>query len=84
MRYHIGMSKQIAVRLPEDLVEYLDGQVRVGAASSRAVAVARALGRERRRTRAAQDLAVLLGERDDEDPDRLDDLAEFARRLPID
>jgi Arc/MetJ-type ribon-helix-helix transcriptional regulator len=84
MRYHIGMSKQIAVRLPEDLVEYVDGQVRVGAASSRADAVARALERERRRTRAAQDLAVLLADRDVEDPDQLDDLAEFARTLPID
>jgi hypothetical protein len=46
--------------------------------------VARALERERRRTRAAQDLAILLGERDVEDPDRLDDLAEFARPLLID
>jgi Arc/MetJ-type ribon-helix-helix transcriptional regulator len=78
------MTKQIAVRLPEDLVEYVDGQVRAGAASSRADAVARALERERRRTRAAQDLAILLGERDVEDPDRLDDLAEFARPLLID
>ncbi len=77
------MSKQIAVRLPEDLVEYVDGQVRAGAATSRADAVARALARERRRTRAAQDLAILLAERDAEDPDRLDDLAEFARTLPI-
>jgi Arc/MetJ-type ribon-helix-helix transcriptional regulator len=78
------MSKQIAVRLPEDLVEYVDGQVRAGTATSRADAVARALARERRRTRAAQDLAILLAERDVEDPDRLDDLAEFVRTVPID
>jgi Arc/MetJ-type ribon-helix-helix transcriptional regulator len=78
------MSKQIAVRLPEDLVEYVDGQVRSGAVTSRADAVAQALARERRRTRAAQDLAILLAERDVEDPDRLDDLAEFARTVPID
>jgi Arc/MetJ-type ribon-helix-helix transcriptional regulator len=84
VRYHIGMSKQIAVRLPEDLVEYVDGQVRSGAVTSRADAVAQALARERRRTRAAQDLAILLAERDVEDPDRLDDLAEFARTVPID
>jgi Arc/MetJ-type ribon-helix-helix transcriptional regulator len=84
MRYHIGMSKQIAVRLPEELVEYVDGQVRAGAVTSRADAVARALARERRRTRAAHDLAILLAERDVEDPDRLDDLAEFARTVPID
>ena len=78
------MSKQIAVRLPEDLVEYVDRQVRAGAVSSRADAVARALARERRRMRAQQDLVVLLAERAVEDPDRLDDLAEFARTLAID
>ena len=78
------MSKQIAVRLPEALVEFVDGQVRRGAASSRADAVARALERERRRTCAARDLAILLAERDADDPDRLDDLAEFARALPLD
>lgn len=84
VRYHIGMSKQIAVRLPEDLVEFVDEQIKAGAATSRADAVARALARERRRTRAAQDLAILLAEREAEDPDRFDDLAEFARTLPID
>ena len=77
------MSRQIAVRLPEDLVDYVDEQVRAGAATSRADAVARALARERRRSRAAQDLAILLTERDAEDPDRLDDLADFARSQPI-
>ena len=78
------MSKQIAVRLPEDLVEYVDEQIKAGVVTSRADAVARALARERRRTRAAQDLATLLADRDADDPDRLDDLAEFARTLPSD
>ncbi len=78
------MTKQIAVRLPEDLVDFVDEQVRSGVSKSRADAVARALVRERRRARAAEDLAVLLAERGVEDPDGLDDLAEFARRLPID
>lgn len=78
------MSKQIAVRLPEDLVEFLDEQVSTGSANSRADAVTRALARERRRHRAAQDLTILLAEREFEDPDRFDDLAEFVRKLPID
>ncbi len=84
-RYHGRcMTKQIAVRLPEELVDYVDEQVKAGAFSSRADAVARALARQRRRDRAAQDLAILLAERDGEDTDRLDNLAEFARRLPVD
>jgi Arc/MetJ-type ribon-helix-helix transcriptional regulator len=78
------MRKQIAIRLPEDLVDFVDEQVRSGRATSRADAVTRALARERRRERAARDLAVLLTERHLDDPDQLDDLAEFARTIPID
>ena len=78
------MIQEIAVRLPTDLVEYVDEQIRAGAAGSRADVIARAPVRERRRTRAAQDLALLLADRDAEDPDRLDDLAVLARTLPID
>ncbi len=78
------MTKQIAVRLPEDLVDFVDAQVRAGAVKSRADAVARALARERRRTLAAADLAILLAERGVDDPDHLDDLAEFARKQRLD
>src|SRR5436309_312955 len=48
-RYHSGMTIQIAVRLPDDIVDYVDQQVAAGAAASRAAVVARALDRDRRR-----------------------------------
>jgi Arc/MetJ-type ribon-helix-helix transcriptional regulator len=55
------MSKQIAVRLPEDLVDFVDEQVGSGAGRSRAAVVARALERDRRRAAAARDAAILAG-----------------------
>lgn len=81
---HLGtletMSTQIAVRLPDDLVAFLDDAVRRGEASSRAALVARALERERRRVSAEHDVVRLieLGAADD-----LDDLVTWsAERLP--
>ena len=65
------MSKQIAVRLPDEIVAFVDGQVSEGKASSRAVVVKRALERERRRAVAAQDAAILARAGDDPDMDRL-------------
>ncbi len=53
------MSTQIAVRLPEDLVAFLDASVKSGVAPSRAALVARAVEREMRRQRAGGDVAVL-------------------------
>lgn len=53
------MSTQIAVRLPEDLVAFLDASVKSGVAPSRAALVARAVEREMRRQRAEGDVAVL-------------------------
>ena len=47
------MSKQIAVRLADDLVDFVDALVDSGAGRSRAAVVAKALERERRRTIAA-------------------------------
>jgi Arc/MetJ-type ribon-helix-helix transcriptional regulator len=49
------MSKQIAVRLPDELVEFVDELVGAGTEPSRAAVVARALERERRRAIAARD-----------------------------
>jgi len=65
------MSKQIAVRLPEDLVAFVDGLIRDGKADSRAVVVTRALERERRRSIAARDAAILAGAGGDADMDSL-------------
>jgi Arc/MetJ-type ribon-helix-helix transcriptional regulator len=69
------MSKQIAVRLPEELVEFVDEVVGSGSERSRAAVVARALERERRRVIAARDAEILA--RTGPDPE-LEGLAEYA------
>ena len=65
------MSKQIAVRLPDHLVEFLDKMISDGQATSRANLVTRALERERRRVIAARDAAILAVHGDDPDMDSL-------------
>jgi Arc/MetJ-type ribon-helix-helix transcriptional regulator len=55
------MSKQIAVRLPDDLVEFVDEVVGSGRERSRAAVVTRALERDRRRVIAERDAAILAG-----------------------
>ena len=74
------MSRQIAVRLPDDLVEFIDQVVQSGEAASRAAVVARAVDRERRRQIAERDAAILA--RLGPDPD-LDQLAAFAAAKPL-
>ncbi len=73
------MSTQIAVRLSEELVQFIDQLVSDGRAPSRAAVVSQALQRERRRQIAARDAAILAAEADD-----LDELAEYAARTPLD
>ena len=75
------MSKQIAVRLPDDLVEFVDGLVVAGAGSSRASVVTRVLERERRRSIAARDAEILASS--GADPE-LAGLAEHVASTPID
>jgi antitoxin MazE3 len=75
------VSTRIAVRLPEELVEFIDQLVSDGRASSRAAVVGQALRRERRRRIAARDAAILAA---DPGPDDLDALAEHASRTPLD
>lgn len=74
------MTRQIAVRLPEDIVEFVDELVRDGKAGSRAVVVTRALERERRRSIAARDAAILAGSGGDDD---MDALARHVTRAPL-
>lgn len=74
------MSTQIAVRLPEELVEFVDGLVRSGRARSRASVVERALERELRLQIAARDVQILRGELADPD---LTALAEWVRQREI-
>lgn len=79
--YHYGMSKQIAVRLPDDLVAFVDEIVDAGKERSRAAVVSRALERERRRALAERDAQILA--RAGADPE-LAGLAEYAARVPRD
>jgi Arc/MetJ-type ribon-helix-helix transcriptional regulator len=73
------MSKQIAVRLPDELVEFVDEIVDSGGGRSRAAVVSRALERERRRMVAARDAEILA--RSGPDPE-LAGLAEHVARSP--
>ncbi len=75
------MSKQIAVRLPDDLVAFIDEIVDSGTERSRAAVVTRALERERRRKLAERDAQILA--RTGPDPE-LAGLAEHAAGLPPD
>lgn len=72
------MSKQIAMRLPNELVDFVDEAVANGNARSRAAIVTRALERERRRLIAERDAEILA--RAGSDPE-LTGLAEHARQL---
>ncbi|GHF06170.1 type II toxin-antitoxin system ParD family antitoxin [Pseudolysinimonas yzui] len=75
------MSKQIAVRLPDEIASFVDAEVAAGRAPSRAAVVTRALEREQRRRLALADVDILKrgGGGDD-----FDELAVHAARLPID
>ena len=73
------VSKQIAVRLPDEVVAFIDQQVRDHDVPSRAAFVQKALERERRRLIAAQDAGVLA--QLPSGPDGFDSLAEYAAEL---
>jgi Arc/MetJ-type ribon-helix-helix transcriptional regulator len=75
------MTKQIAVRLPDELVEFIDQRVQRGSASSRAAVVADALERERRREVAERDAAILAQVDRDED---MNALAAYAVKVRLD
>lgn len=75
------MTKQITVRLPDDLVDFVDGLVSDGDAKSRAAVVTLALERERRRAMAARDAEILARGGADAD---MDALARHAARMPLD
>lgn len=75
------MSKQIAVRLSEDLVAFVDRVVDSGRERSRAAVVSHALERERRRVIAERDAAILSGAAPDPE---LAGLAEYSRGLDRD
>lgn len=69
------MTIQIAVRLPEQMVTFLDKAVAAGTAASRAALVAHALEREMRRQAAENDAAIL---REAGTADDLDELVAWS------
>jgi len=75
------MSKQLTVRLPDDLVEFIDQRVEHGRAKSRAAVVATAVDRERRREIAERDAEILARSKARDD---FDDLAGFSERTALD
>lgn len=74
------MTTQIAVRLPDHLVEFLDKLVEDGKARSRAHAVTKALMRYERQLSAEHDALIYLDQGTDPD---LDALAEWAAQQPM-
>jgi Arc/MetJ-type ribon-helix-helix transcriptional regulator len=75
------MTTQIAVRLPDDLVAFVDRLVEGKQAASRAEVIARALERERRRQIAIRDAAIMA--ESGEDPD-LAGLIRYMTGHPVD
>lgn len=75
------MGIRIAVRLPDEIVAFVDREVSEGRAPSRAAVVLRALERERRREIAARDATILAASEPDQD---LDTLAQFSAKLAAD
>ncbi len=75
------MSKQIAVRLDDELVDFVDAIVDSGTERSRAAVVTHALQRERRRMVAARDAEILAASGPDP---QLVGLAEHVAGVPID
>jgi len=65
------VSTQIAVRLPEELVAYVDQAVASGRVKSRAELVSKLIARDARRQRAEEDLQRLIDAGALEDADAL-------------
>jgi Arc/MetJ-type ribon-helix-helix transcriptional regulator len=74
------MSKQITVRLPDELVDFVDDLVAAGVVASRAEAVTVSLRRERRRRTALRDVDIL--HRHPSDPE-LEAVAEHSAAHPV-
>ena len=74
-----GVSTQIAVRLPDEMVAFMDRAVATGKAPSRAALVAAAMEREMRRQAAEQDAQVL---RENGPADDLDELVRWSSSHP--
>ncbi|MEJ5927756.1 ribbon-helix-helix domain-containing protein [Corynebacterium sp. H128] len=69
------MSTQIAIRLPDEQVVFLDGLVKSGEASSRTEVITSAVEREIRRRMAIRDAHILANSSESDDLDLLIDWA---------
>jgi Arc/MetJ-type ribon-helix-helix transcriptional regulator len=76
------MNTQIAVRLPQELVAFVDDEVLHGRASSRADMVARLIRGERRRVERAREIEILRKTSTEPDPDDLTSLHRWAAEQP--
>jgi Arc/MetJ-type ribon-helix-helix transcriptional regulator len=74
------MTVQITVRLPDELVEFVDALVVEGAVKSRAEAVLWALLRDRRRRVALADVEILRGHGNDPE---LDAFVDYTSDHPL-
>jgi Arc/MetJ-type ribon-helix-helix transcriptional regulator len=74
------MSKQIALRLPDELVDFLDEVIASGRFESRAAIVTRELRRFQRRLIAERDAEIYRTQGDD--PELLA-IAEFISKHPV-
>jgi Arc/MetJ-type ribon-helix-helix transcriptional regulator len=77
------MTTQIAVRLPDEQVKFLDAQVAAGRVASRAELIARLLAREVRRQRALADIERMRAAGVHGNPD-LEGLAAATGRRALD
>lgn len=74
------MSTQIAVRLPDDLVQFIDDLITAGRFDSRAAVVTRELRRLQRRVAAENDAGIYRAEGDDPE---LEAIAEHRSRYSV-
>lgn len=74
------MSTQIAIRLPDEAVAYLDAQMADGAAESRADFIWHAILREQRRLAAERDAATYASSEPD---DEMDAIVARTSRTPM-
>lgn len=75
------MARQITVRLPDEIVDFIDQMVDQGRERSRAAVMSKAVERARRRELAARDASILA---ETAQPDDLADLARFAAQTSLD
>lgn len=73
------MSSLISLRLPDELLQFVESEVGSGAEQNRSAVIVRALWRELRRRKAEQDV-VILKSAETLDSDSFDALAEYSAK----